>query len=168
MARTFYAIFLIVAYNLVRQMKESHSSFLLLVLFVSALLVNFRLFEKIFYFIQQDIRSYSLDKLDLIKRLLLVLFWAVAIFVARKGGEPGWLFEVIDEATLIFLIMLGLLILLNISSATSVLMSILAISYAAFFSIFKYTKNEEVFAILAFFLFTWSVIKAFKEQLNNI
>ena len=86
MLSVFYTIFLIVAYNLTRRLQETTLFFLMLILFVSALLVNFKLFEKIVYFIRQDIKRYNIERLDLMKRLILALLWIVAVFAVRKAA----------------------------------------------------------------------------------
>jgi len=168
MLSVFYTIFLIVAYNLTRRLQETTLFFLMLILFVSALLVNFKLFEKIVYFIRQDIKRYNIERLDLMKRLILALLWIVAVFAVRKAGGISWLFGVFDDGTLLFFIMLGFFILFKSSSTTSSLMSIVAIPYTAFFTIYKFEKTGDLFAILTFFLFTLAVFQAFKEQLFKI
>src|SRR3989344_5127796 len=140
MLSVFYTIFLIVAYNLTRRLQETTLFFLMLILFVSALLVNFKLFEKIVYFIRQDIKRYNIERLDLMKRLILALLWIVAVFAVRKAGGISWLFGVFDDGTLLFFIMLGFFILFKSSSTTSSLMSIVAIPYTAFFTIYKFEK----------------------------
>ncbi|MBI4225649.1 hypothetical protein HY612_00885 [Candidatus Roizmanbacteria bacterium] len=168
MTRLIYTIFLIVAFSLIRRFQEVLPFFLLLILFVFGLLVNFRLFEKMIYFIRQDIKHYNLDRLDLTNRLILALLWVVAVLVVRKAGGVWWLFGVFDNGTLLFFILLGFLILFKSSSSTSALISIALISYSAFFNIYKFAETADLFAILTFFLFAWTVLQEIKEQVYNI
>src|SRR3989338_6551971 len=168
MLSVFYTIFLVIAYSLTRRLQESPLFFLILILFDFALLVNFKLFEKVAFFIKQDIKRHNLEKSNIKKRLILALIWMVAVFTVRKAGGIVWLFAVFDEGTLLFFSMLGFFILFKSSSATSAIMSIIAISYTAFFILYKFEKTGNLFAILTFFLFTWAVLQSGKEQLFKI
>src|SRR3989338_78626 len=165
MPKIFYFILLIVSFNLVRLLKESPPFFLLVILFVFALMVQVKYFEKLTFSIRRDFEKHHLGKSDFRKRLVLGLIFFIAVFVVRKAGGVGWFFGSFDEATLLFFSLLGLLILLQTSSLTSALLAVAAISYTAFFIIYKFDKTGEIFASLTFFLFTWASLQALREKL---
>ncbi|OGK24686.1 hypothetical protein A3A46_01480 [Candidatus Roizmanbacteria bacterium RIFCSPLOWO2_01_FULL_37_13] len=164
MLRTFYTIFLVISFSLIGRLEDSPLFFIMLSAFVFAMLINFKLIASTVYFIQQDIKRYSFNKQDFLKRLILAEIWVAAVFIARNAGGAGWLFGALDDGTLLFFSLLGLLVLLKSSSTTSALLSVVAITYAAFFTIYKFEKTGDLFTILTFYFFTWAVIQAFRKS----
>lgn len=111
---------------------------------------------------------YKVNRLDhnLIKRrIILFLVFLAVYFILKKAAPKEWIIFDQDNATFLFFSFLPLILLLKIPSSINAYFAVIAIITTAFYSLFKLEVMSDMFAILAFFFFTLSVLQAMKEQI---
>lgn len=97
------------------------------------------------------------------ERLLISLMLVTSIFLLKRmnlSWVDAW---GIDPATFLFFALLPAILFLRISSTTNAVFALMLLVFTAFYSINKYDKTAEVFAILVFFLLTTSVLQSIKN-----
>lgn len=89
----------------------------------------------------------------------LCLILITAIFLANKAGWTWFLGDTLDPATNLFFTFVPVILFLGISGKTNIFFAIILFFMCAIFSMDKFDKTSEIFAILSFFIFTLAVIQ---------